>query len=142
MKIVFVLAGIFMLNSCSKAQVAGRPELSCLSQSHAEKILGQPAKLTESKPGKNDNINQFKCTYTALDKDSKGRLGHLYYIAESYPSSQAAHDTLAYYITQNSRSSGWKIISGIGDEGITHTDGANFQLIERYCLMDNNEMFI
>lgn len=129
MKTVLVLAGLLLINICSKAQNADKSESICPSQTQANKILGQPAKFTESSLEKKNNINQFKCTYTAVDKDSRGRLGHLYYMAETYPSSKAAHDTLAYYHAQNNRSPGWKIISGIGDEGIIHTDGSNFQLL-------------
>src|SRR5689334_8752928 len=67
-----------------------------ISQTDAEKILGQPALLTESSVEKNDNGNKYRYTFTAKDSTTAGnRTAHLYYMLEVYNDEGSAKKTFA-----------------------------------------------
>lgn len=130
MNTLILLAGLYVMISCSRpSEMQPAPSSDCIAKADAEKILGQPATITESKSGVSQGVIEYACTYTASAQDSDGRLGNLYYISEVYPSADLAHEKLAFFSEQNKNSPGWKSLAGVGDEAITHTDQTNFQLV-------------
>ena len=129
MKKSMVIAALLLVSLTMYGQT-GSGMLTCLSPANAEKIIGQPAKLMESKSETKNGILEFRCMYTAKETDGKtGKLGNLYYRAVQYQSAEQAHDTLARFHQLNRDSPGWKKLPDVGDEAIVHTDKTNFQLV-------------
>lgn len=128
MKILLFLVTLLILNSGS-AQNPKSAKPACLPKNKAEIILGQPATLTESAVGKKNHVARYSCTYTAISRDAEQNLANLYYVAESYLSPEDAHQALAAITSANEHMPGWKKFSAGVDEGVSHTDGKNFQLV-------------
>lgn len=101
---------------------------TCLAQAIAEKILGQPAKLTESSSGNNNNILQHKCTYTAIANDGN-KTGNLYYMYEEYKDSTTAQTALDKIFLDNQNMQGMEKKNDIGQACLFHTDKANFAMV-------------
>lgn len=98
-------------------------------QVDAEKILGEPARLTDSSTSTVADTVIFQSSYTAVATDKKsGKTGNVYFIYEQYSDASTAHYLLDYYKIANEKN-GAKNISNIGDEAWFHTDGQNFYFI-------------
>jgi hypothetical protein len=103
---------------------------SCLAKADAEKIIGQPSRLVESKSTTNNGVGEVRCTFMAIEADSKtGKRVNLYYRLVEYSTAEQAHDTLQKFDNSNKNNAGWTRVTGIGDEAISHTDKENFQLV-------------
>jgi hypothetical protein len=97
-----------------------------LTQTDAEKILGEPAHITESS---NEGTTIYKSTYTANNADApSGKTGNIYFMYEVHPDDAAAHKVYADIKTANEKN-GIKTLTGLGDEAYFHTDNTNFLFI-------------
>lgn len=128
MKLLLLLVTLLILHT-GNAQQRQPGALACLSKNRAETILGQPATLTENAAGKKHHVDRYTCTYTAVSRDARHKLGNLYYVAEAYLTPEDAHRALAAITSANRDMPGWKKFSDGVDEGVSHTDGTNFQLV-------------
>ncbi len=110
----------------------------CLSQSSAEKILGQSAALTDHTTESKNNITTHKCTYKASVEDPKThKTGNVYYMYEEYSDAAAAHKVYADIVSGNSSMTGQRQLTDLGEEAWLHTDSQNFHLI---IFRKNNKM--
>jgi hypothetical protein len=99
------------------------------SQAQAEKILGEPARLSDSSTSTIADTTIFQSTYTANTADKKtGKTGNIYFMYEQYNDASTAHGLLAYYKTANEKN-GAETVTGIGDEAWFHTDKQNFYFL-------------
>ncbi|WP_276131631.1 hypothetical protein [Polluticoccus soli] len=99
------------------------------SLADAERILGEPARLSDSATSVVADTLIFQNTYTAIAADKKsGKTGNIYFMYEQYNDASTAHRLLAYYKTANEKN-GAQTVTGIGDEAWFHTDGQNFYFI-------------
>lgn len=106
---------------------AGTPAI--FSQADAEKIMGEPARLSDSATQTIQDTTIFQSTYTAVTTDKKsGKTGTIYFMYEQYKEASTAHNLLAYYQKANEKN-GAKTVAGMGDEAWYHTDGQNFYFI-------------
>ena len=126
---------LISLLSCSQTtnktgnQPTGVGSINYISQSDAEKILGQAATLTESSVEENGNALKSRYTYTATSKEATtGKTGHLYFMFEKYNDEASAKKTFAGIISQNQNMPNIKKLS-MGDEALRHTDNENFDMI-------------
>jgi len=101
--------------------------------SDAEKILGEPAHLTDSssttkgvasKHAVNDSVSAIKkeaatygCAYKANAEDKKtGKTGIVYFLFEQYPQASSAKTVYSFYKRANENNPGFKELHGLGDE--------------------------
>lgn len=102
----------------------------CLSQSEAEKILGQPALLKERTSGTKEGRSEYKCAYMATAPDPKTNVtGNIYYVLEEYNTTVAAASAYMNIVQANRHIPGQTTLKGIGDEAYLHTDDKNFAMI-------------
>lgn len=95
----------------------------------AEKILGEPANLSDSSGSTIADTTIYHITYVANSADKKsGKTGNIYFMYEQYKEASTAHDLLTYYQAANEKN-GAQTLTGIGDEAWYHTDGQNFYFI-------------
>jgi hypothetical protein len=98
-----------------------------LTLTDAEKIMGEPAKLTCNTFLKKSDTLEYKCDYTALSEDEKtNKTGKLYFMYEVYAGETPAKNAYAGIYQANSGHEGVEIVSGLGDEAYYHSDGTNF----------------
>jgi len=98
-----------------------------ITLSFAEKIMGEPAKLTCNTFIKKGDTLEYKCDYTALSQDEiSKKTGKLYFMYEVYGSAAAAENAYTFFYKANSGNEGIEIVQGLGDEAYYHTDGNNF----------------
>jgi len=104
--------------------------LTCLEKADAEKILGQPARITENTTEKTDSSAKYRCTYTAdRTEASSGKLGHVYYMFETYRSENVSKKVYTQIFSQNASMPHLDTIKNLGDEALRHTDNENFDMI-------------
>jgi hypothetical protein len=97
---------------------------------NVEKILGEPARLTEKKTTTENKVLKERRTYAALAKDAAtDKTGMLYYGFDQYPSKQGAIQRYKDVVVSNQPNGNLKPIMGMGDEAFIQTDGSNFYLI-------------
>ena len=94
----------------------------------AEKILGEPASLTDSSTKKGKEVVFYKSSHTANSKDTKGKTGNVYFMIEDYEQVSSAHKVYSS-IKRSNEDSGIKTLEGPGDEAYFHTDNENFYFI-------------
>ncbi|HYV91474.1 MAG TPA: hypothetical protein VE978_06815 [Chitinophagales bacterium] len=112
--------------------------LSIFTLSDAEKILGEPAHLTDSSMTIEENVSIYKCAYTANAKDPKtGKTGVIYFLFEQYSRDSSAEKVYTSIKTAN-ENHGIKELHDMGDEAYFHTDGENFYFI---MVRKGNKMF-
>lgn len=100
------------------------------SAADAEQILGEKAQLIDSLDAVTENIPTYKSAYQALSEDeASGKTGVLYFMAEQYPTSVAAHTVYADILQANSGHTGIERLQGLGDEAYFHSDGVNFYFL-------------
>jgi hypothetical protein len=99
--------------------------------SDAEKILGEPAHLTDSVSAtKGQWIYQFNSTYTANSADTKsGKTGNIYFMFEEYHGTVSAKEVYSSIKKSNEDHEGIETLTGYGDEAYFHTDNENFYFI-------------
>ena len=117
-----------VLVSCSQTEA---PDINRLfTKSDAEKILGEPAHLTDSSFSVSRDTTEFRCTYTANAADLKtGKTGNIYFLSEHYTSISIAKTVYSFIKKGNENHEGVKVIHDLGDEAYFHSDGENFYFI-------------
>ena len=125
------------IDTAAKAKVDHPPITtdirSLFTLSDGEKILGEPAHLTDtgstvpgvaSKHSVNDSVSSIKreastyrCAYEANSKDKKtGKTGIVYFLIEQYPQVSSATTVYSYYKRSNENHPGFKELYDLGDE--------------------------
>ncbi len=98
-----------------------------LTLSYAEKIMGEPAKLTGNTSAIKADTLEYKCDYTAISEDKVTRkTGKLYFMYEVYANVAAAKNAYTAIYEANRSHQGVKVVSGLADEAYSHSDGSNF----------------
>jgi hypothetical protein len=97
-------------------------EETCIEKADAEKILGLPARQTESSTVSENNVVQHKCSWTATKDELKS---NLYYLDEQHNDAAAAHKVFEDIVVGNINNPGHSR-PDIGDEAWLHSDGTNF----------------
>ena len=106
------------------------PLQNLLTLPDAIRILGEPARTTDSTLTKNDDGVVFQSTYTAVSADTKtGKLGNLYLMIEDYKLITAAKEEYASIKKANEDHEGIRVLHNLGDEAYFHSDGENFLFI-------------
>jgi hypothetical protein len=104
-----------------------------LTQAHAEKIIGQPVRLTGDNSERRGDIRQCSCIYTGVAKDPvSGQDVNLYFSfeqKESSPSAEQAHQVMASTKSENAHDTIIKDLSGIGDEAFRLGEESNVHFI-------------
>jgi hypothetical protein len=104
-----------------------------LAQPVAEKILGQPVRLTNDTSELKGDIRQCSCVYTGVSKDpATGQDINLYFSVEQKegsPSAEQAHRVMETTKNENSHDTVIKDLSGIGDEAFKLGDEPNVHFI-------------
>lgn len=110
-----------------------------LTEEEAERILGQPAHLSDSLTTISSDVLEYKSTYTAdTVNQHDGKLGNLYFLVEEYAQLNAAKDSYASIKKSNEDHEGVKVLTGVGDEAYFHSDGDNFCFL---LVRKGNKMF-
>ncbi len=114
------------------------PASTLLTLADAEKIMGEPAKLTgNSFIDKGDTL-EYKCDYTALSQDPvTQKTGKLYFMYEIYSGAAAAASAYADIYKANSAHEGVEIVKGLGTEAYYHSDQTGFYF---YLVRKNEKM--
>jgi len=147
---VYFLSLIGLFAACQKAPtnvdepciiqtdtVAIAPKL--LTHTDAEKIMGEPAKLTCNTFIKKGDTLEYKCDYTALSQDAiTSKMGKLYFMYEIYSGVAAAANAYAGIYQANSRHEGVEVVSGLGNEAYYHSDQTGFYF---FLVRKNEKMF-
>lgn len=98
--------------------------------SDAEKILGEPAHLTDSTMKIEGDASTYSCAYAANSKDKKtGKTGAIYFMFEQYAQVASAQKVYSSIKTANEGHEGIKELQDLGDEAYFHSDGENFYFI-------------
>ena len=96
----------------------------------AVRILGEPARTTDSTLTQNDDGVVFKSTYTAVSPDAQtGKTGNLYIMIEDYKLITIAAAVYASIKKANENHEGIRVLHNLGDEAYFHSDGENFLFI-------------
>ena len=110
-----------------------------LTLTDAEKIMGEPAKLTCNTFIKKGDTLEYKCDYTALSQDTiTSKIGKLYFMYEAYREVAAAANAYAAIYEANSRHEGVEVVSGLGNEAYYHSDQTGFYF---FLVRKNEKMF-
>ena len=145
----YIFALIGLLATCKKApenvnepcviqpdSVAIASKLLTLTD--AEKIMGEPAKLSCNTFIKKGDTLEYKCDYTALNRDAKsGKTGKLYFMYEIYAGVPSAANAYTMIYNANSKHEGIEIVKGLGSDAYYHTDGTGFYF---YLVRKNEKM--
>lgn len=127
-------SGAVYVTGCSENRAVFNEELmpcKILTQSDAEKILGQPVIQTEDKSEIENNIRKLKCRYIGVSKDpASGRdIGLSFSLEHQYPTAEQAHQVFESIKKENQRDAVLDDLSGVGDEAYVHSVKPNFHLI-------------
>ena len=123
-KITLVLIGLLFASSLQGTNTSSSDE-PCLAKADAEKILGLPARPTESKTFTENNVLIRKCYWKATKDDLNS---NLYYLDEQYDNAESAHKVFDDIVVSNRNNPG-QSRPDIGDEAWFHSDGTNFCLL-------------
>lgn len=119
-----ILIGLFFSNSFQTPTKNHSDEI-CIANTDAEKILGFPARQTESTIVSENNVLQHKCSWKATQEDLNT---NLYYIDEQHDNAESAHKVFEDIVVSNRNNPGHSR-PDIGDEAWLHSDGTNFCLL-------------
>jgi len=122
-KITLILIGLLFTWSLQGTNT--RSSEPCLANTDAEKILGLPARQTESETFTKDNVLQHKCSWKATQEDLNS---NLYYLDEHYNNAESADKVFDDIVVSNRNNPG-QTRPKIGDEAWLHSDGTNFYLL-------------
>jgi hypothetical protein len=136
-KIFYLLTTTLAIFGCSQSATSGRTILSenagyanVFTLPDAEKVLGEPAHLSDSASTVSKDVSRFSCAYSANAKDEKtGMTGVIYFLSEHYADLSAAQKKYSSIKKANENHEGIKVLNDIGDEAYFHTDGENFYFI-------------
>jgi hypothetical protein len=134
MVILLVFAGI--TPGCTQSDSsAGRTKhsqndlIKLISLSDAEKILGEPAQLTDSSVTSKADAVVYEGAYKATGKDTTLKIRALYFVIEQYNNSSPAEKRYSFIKTANADHEGIRVLKDVGDEAYFHSDGENFCFI-------------
>lgn len=97
--------------------------------SDAEKILGEPAHLTDSSSSMKGEVSRYTCAYFANTKDLKSKkTGAIYFLIEKFAVLSSAKEKYSFTKSAN-EDHGIKVLHDIGDEAYFHSDQQNFYFI-------------
>ena len=100
------------------------------NQEQAERILGEPAYLSDSAAIQHDNVTSLRLTYTAIKSvPGTDKTGNIYFLYEEYPDSVSAHSEYAHIFKANADHDGVEVLSSVCDDAYFHTDSENFYFI-------------
>jgi uncharacterized membrane protein len=103
---------------------------SLFTKLDAEKILGEPAHLTDSATTLKADTLEYRSVYTADSKDPKtGKTGVIYFLFNQYARASIAQMIYSSIKTSNQNHQGFQTIHDMGDEAYFHSDGQNFYFI-------------
>ena len=126
-------------NSCVIEPESIAVAAGLLTLRDAEKIMGEPAKLSCNTFIKKGDTLEYKCDYTALNRDAKtGKTGKLYFMYEIYAGVPSAANAYTIIYKANSKHEGIEIVKGLGNEAYYHSDGTGFYF---YLVRKNEKMF-
>jgi len=94
----------------------------------AEKILGEPAVITENNTSTQQNIKATRVTYKAKSSEAD-KAGGVYFLLEEYNLITDAKTKYAFIHASNENHSGYQLLKDVGDEAYFHSDGENFYFI-------------
>ncbi len=94
------------------------------TKADAEKILGEPATVTDSTMSTQSNIISYKSAYTG--KSTSDKTGVVYFVIEDFSREPDAITKYGFIKASNENRPGWKVLDGVGDEGYMHGDGNIF----------------
>lgn len=120
-KMTLLLIGLFFCGSFQGTTNNPTDEI-CIAKTDAEKILGFPARQTESTTVSENNVVQHKCSWKATQDDLNS---NLYYSDEQHDNAESAHKVFEDIVVSNSNNPGHSR-PDIGDEAWLHSDGTNF----------------
>jgi hypothetical protein len=102
---------------------------SLVTLADAEKILGEPASLTDSATSAGKDVFTYSCAYTANAKDPKSeKTGNVYFLIQRYERLPSAQNR--YTSTRKANENhGIEDLAGVGDEAYFHTDKENFYFV-------------
>jgi hypothetical protein len=105
-------------------------DTSLFTLAEAEKILGEPAHLTNGTDSFDPGFaTDERFVYTANDTDRvSGKLGVIYFLVQTYTTVAGAHERYAF-IKKANENHGIETLTGVGEEAYFHTDGENFLFI-------------
>jgi len=106
-----------------------QPAIS-LTLQDAEKILGEPAHLTDSINSVEDGVSTYKLGYIANNIDmTTGKTGAIYFLLEQFENVNDAQKKYKSIKTANEDHEGVKVLRNLGDEAYFHSDGENFYFV-------------
>jgi len=124
----YLIAASFALLSCAQPGESDTSKL--FTKTDAEKILGEPAHLTDSASSVRQDTIEYRCTYTADTPDLKtGKRGNIYFMWDQYADTSIAKSLYSFFKKANETHEGVKVIHDLGDEAYFHSDGENFYFI-------------
>ncbi|MES2766161.1 MAG: hypothetical protein V4642_09850 [Bacteroidota bacterium] len=95
----------------------------------AEKILGEPAHLSDSSTKREESALTYHCAYKANAEDTKSKkTGAIYFLFEEYDQVSAAQKKYTFIKTAN-QNHGIKTLDDVGEEAYFHSDRENFYFI-------------
>jgi hypothetical protein len=99
-----------------------------LGLNDAEKILGEPAVITENNTSTQANIKATRLTYKSKAAQTE-KSGGLYFLLEEYKLITDAKTKYSFIQASNENNPGFKPLTDVGDEAYYHSDGENFYFI-------------
>jgi hypothetical protein len=104
-----------------------------LAQSDAEKILGQPVRLTQDTSVLKGDVRQCICAYTGVNKDTATGQDRVLYFSleqkEGSPSAEQAHQLLVSTKEANAHDAEIADLTGVGEEAFLLSNDLNSHLI-------------
>jgi hypothetical protein len=106
--------------------IAGQP----FTLGDAEKIMGEPAHLTDSVNSNKGSYRLYRSGYKANEEDPKTKkTGAVYFLIEQFGHDSMAHNKYAAIKKANDGHNGIRVANDIGNEAYFHSDGQNFYFV-------------
>jgi hypothetical protein len=141
--LLFLAITIITISACKESPGTGNKEMAATGKENtalsisgrevftladAEKILGEPAHITDSSHAKEHAIT-YNSTYTANSPEPKtGKTGNVYFMMENYSDIVDASKSYTSIRDMNEKN-GIEELDDLGDEAYFHSDGQNFLFI-------------
>ena len=147
----YLVAVISLSSTCNRNSVPDEDEpciirtdsaanaSNLLTIAFAERIMGEPGKLTCNTFITKVDTLEYKCDYTALSEDAiTGKTGKLYFMYEIYSGVAAAAHAYAAIYQANRSHEGVEVVPGLGSEAYYHSDQTAFYF---FLVRKNEKMF-
>lgn len=140
-KSICLIAVILLLLGCNQQSNAGKTEQQIsakdsiglqdlITLTDAEKILGEPAHITDSTLSVKKELTVYQCAYSANASDTlNGKTGVIFILIEQYAEESEAHNKYANIKKANENHEGIKTLNDMGDEAYFHSDYQNFYFV-------------